>query len=148
MIPKSIDMARANGVSGSSSLARLRHRWCKVIFAWRFFGSWRHCQNGHFNKKYPPYSLMYNLQTVYNLGNPYLQLWTQQLPVYRCASRCVCVWLWRHGSSLRGSSVWLWSLFEICILLHQRIKYRNIRQTHWKQRSPTWFSQFSNCLSD
>ena len=46
------------------------------------------------------------------------------LPVYSncCASRCACVWLWRHGSSLRGNSVWMSLLFEICILLCQMNK--------------------------
>ena len=40
--------------------------------------------------------------------------------------------------------------FKMGILLrHWTKKYRNIRLWNWKQRSPTWFSQFlSHCFSD
>ena len=64
--------------------------------------------------------------TVWNYS--YLQyrkrrLLKQRLLVYlhRCASRCARLWLWRHVYSLRGSSWWMWLLFEICILLLQWI---------------------------
>ena len=52
-------------------------------------------------------------------NNPYSN-WTELIPVYlhRCASRCARFWLWCHGSSLQGSSGWVWSLFEIGMLLH------------------------------
>ena len=48
---------------------------------------------------------------------------TARPPVYLhcCAYRCARVWLWRHGSFLRRSSVCMWSLFGICILLCQWI---------------------------
>ena len=57
-------------------------------------------------------------KTAYSLKQflpPMLTMATlkHRLPVYlhRCASRCARVWLWRHGSSLRGGSVSVWSLF-------------------------------------
>ena len=59
-----------------------------------------------------------NYKTAYSLKQflppmPKMATLKHRLPVYlhRCASRCAHVWLWRHGSSLRGSSVSVWSLF-------------------------------------
>ena len=101
-----------------------------VIFTWKIFGSWRHCLNTRrFQQKLASVFLdvwTKKRHTVWN--NSYLQyrkrrLLKQRLLVYlhRCASRCARVWLWRHVYSLRGSSWWMWLLFEICILLLQWI---------------------------
>ena len=101
-----------------------------VIFTWKIFDSWRHCLNARrFQWKLASVFLdvwTKKRHTVWN--NSYLQyrkrrLLKQRLLFYlhRCASRCARVWLWRHVYSLRGSSWWMWPLFEICILLLQWI---------------------------
>ena len=84
-----------------------------------------------FNYNWPPYSWIYKVYTTT----------TQRLPVvlYPCASRCASVRLWRHGNSLRVSSVWMWPLFENCIML-QIIRYQDIPQWNWKQNSGLKFT--------
>ena len=89
--------------------------------------------------------------TVWN--NSYLQyrkrrLLKQRLLVYlhRCASRCAHVWLWRHVCSLRGSSWWMWPLFEICILLLQWIIDTGI-YVHGTENNILWLN-FHNAFYD
>ena len=50
-------------------------------------------------------------------------------PIYlhRYGSCCACVCLRRQGRSLRGSSLYIWSSFENCILLHKTWGYMSVK---------------------
>ena len=65
-----------------------------------------------------------------------------------CALSCARVWLWRHGRSSQGCSVWMWSSFEIWIYTHAST---TLKRGVLVSRSPSvrpWTELCPRCISN